>query len=172
MLEFVIGGARSGKSHYAQQQAMSSGLQVIYIATATAGDPEMQLRIARHQQDRPQSWTTCEEPLRLADSLIRYNQQTNFIIVDCLTLWLSNLLTLSSGDYEKQIALFFDCQRDVKASVIYVSNEVGMGVVPMGELSRHFVDEAGRLHQRLAQQCHRVTQMIVGIPHVIKNESH
>lgn len=106
MLEFVLGGARSGKSHYAQQQAIASGLQVVYIATATADDAEMQLRIAQHQQSRPQSWTTCEEPLKLAAALHRYKQQTNYIIVDCLTLWLSNLLAQSSDYYDQQIQLF------------------------------------------------------------------
>ena len=170
MLEFVIGGARSGKSHYAQQQAQASGLNVIYIATATAGDTEMQSRIALHQQSRPIHWTTCEEPLELAATLRRYHQAGNYIIVDCLTLWLSNLLAKSAGFYQQQIQDFFESLQDMQASAIFVSNEVGMGVVPMGELSRHFVDESGRLHQRLAQQCHRVTQMIVGIPHVIKNE--
>ena len=171
MLEFVLGGARSGKSHYAQQQALLSGLKVIYIATATAGDSEMQARIKLHQQARPSHWTTCEEPLQLAKVLRQHKHQNHYIIVDCLTLWLSNLLAESLEYYEQQIQLFFDCVQDTNASVIFVSNEVGMGIVPMGELSRRFVDESGRLHQRLAQQCHRVTQMIVGIPHVIKNET-
>jgi adenosylcobinamide kinase/adenosylcobinamide-phosphate guanylyltransferase len=172
MLEFVLGGARSGKSHYAQQQALASDLHVIYIATATAGDAEMHARIERHRQSRPSHWTLCEEPLELAAMLRRYGQEENYIIVDCLTLWLSNLLAQSPAYYQQQWQAFFDCLPEVDASVIFVSNEVGMGITPMGELSRHFVDESGRLHQRLAQQCQRVTQMIVGIPHVIKNECH
>ena len=170
MFEFVLGGARSGKSHYAQQQALASGLPVIYIATATAGDDEMRARIRIHQQSRPAHWTLCEEPLELAAMLRRHQHAGHYIIVDCLTLWLSNLLAQTPAFYQQQLQEFFDCLPDVEASVIFVSNEVGMGVVPMGELSRRFVDESGRLHQRLAQQCQRVTQMIVGIPHVIKNE--
>ena len=169
MLEFVIGGARSGKSHYAQQQALASQQQVIYIATASAGDSEMQARIELHQQSRPADWALCEEPLELAAMLRRYAQPEHFIIVDCLTLWLNNLLAASPAYYQQQVDAFFTCLPELSASVIFVSNEVGMGVTPMGELSRRFVDESGRLHQRLAQQCQRVTQMIVGIPHVIKN---
>ena len=172
MLEFVLGGARSGKSHYAQQQALASNLPVIYIATATAGDAEMLARIDLHRQSRPAHWTVCEEALDLAAMLHRYGEQENYIIVDCLTLWLSNLLAQTPEYYQQQLQAFFACLPDLDASVIFVSNEVGMGITPMGELSRRFVDESGRLHQRLAQQCHRVTQMIVGIPHVIKNECH
>jgi adenosylcobinamide kinase / adenosylcobinamide-phosphate guanylyltransferase len=170
MLEFVLGGARSGKSHYAQEQALASELHVVYIATATAGDAEMRARIDLHRQSRPAHWTLCEEPLELAALLRRYAQPEHFVIVDCLTLWLSNLLAESPAYYQQQLQAFFDCLPDLDASVIFVSNEVGMGITPMGQLSRRFVDESGRLHQRLAQQCHRVTQMIVGIPHVIKNE--
>ena len=170
MLEFVLGGARSGKSHYAQQQAVASGLPVVYIATATAGDEEMQARIHAHRQTRPVNWTTCEEPYELAKVLNQYNNQDTFIVVDCLTLWLSNLLARPTTYYEQQVIEFLNILQDMQASAVFVSNEVGMGIVPLGELSRRFVDEAGRLHQRLAQTCQRVTQMIAGIPNVIKNE--
>ena len=170
MLEFVLGGARSGKSHYAQQRALASGLSVVYIATATAGDKEMQARIHAHRQTRPAHWTTCEEPYELAKVLQQYDNPDSFIIVDCLTLWLSNLLARPTDFHEQQVKEFLNSVQDMRASAVFVSNEVGMGIVPLGELSRRFVDEAGRLHQRLAQQCQRVTQMIVGIPNVIKNE--
>jgi len=168
MHEFVLGGARSGKSRYAQQRAMASGLSVIYIATATAGDAEMQRRIDMHRQTRPENWTTHEESLVLGAVLNQYDSVNNFIIVDCLTLWLSNLLAQSETILEEQISEFFTAVQMLKASAVFVSNEVGMGIVPLGELSRRFVDEAGRVHQRLAGECQRVTQMIAGIPNVIK----
>jgi adenosylcobinamide kinase/adenosylcobinamide-phosphate guanylyltransferase len=171
MREFVLGGARSGKSHYAQQQAVNSGKSVIYIATATAMDAEMQARIDRHRENRPAQWTTCEVPLELAVALRRFDHKANYIIVDCLTLWLNNLLMQPTDVLAKQINEFLTLVPVLQASAIFVSNEVGMGIVPLGEVSRRFIDETGRLHQQLAQQCQRVTQMIVGIPNVIKNES-
>ncbi len=171
MLEFVLGGARSGKSHYAQQRALASGSWVVYIATATAGDTEMQARINAHRKSRPAHWTTCEEAYDLAKVLQQYDNPDSFIIVDCLTLWLSNLLARPADFHALQVTEFLNSVQDMQASAVFVSNEVGMGIVPLGELSRRFVDEAGRLHQRLAQQCQRVTQMIAGIPNVIKNES-
>lgn len=171
MLELVLGGARSGKSHYAQQQALASSLTVIYIATATAGDAEMQQRIAIHRQSRPSHWAICEEPVELAAALRECDGVDKFIIVDCLTLWLNNLLMHPGTIIEKQMADFFATIPTMQADVIFVSNEVGMGIIPLGELNRRFVDEAGRLHQRLARTCQRVTQMIAGIPHVIKDES-
>ena len=170
MLELVIGGARSGKSHYAQQQAAQSGLAVVYIATATVGDAEMQQRIAQHRAERPTNWTTLETPITLADSLTSHYTANNFIIVDCLTLWLTNLLAASDEVYERESKALLACLGQATAPIIFVSNEVGMGIVPMGALTRRFVDETGRLHQQLAQQCHRVTQMIAGIANVIKDE--
>ena len=178
MFELVIGGARSGKSAYAEQCALefsnrntsSMAGSVFFIATATAGDDEMATRIQHHKASRPNDWTTIEEPIKLAKALKQAKDQAGFIIVDCLTLWLSNLLALNAEQRQSEIDSLFACLSDLSASVIFVTNEVGSGVVPMGEESRWFVDETGRLHQRLAVQCQRVTQMIAGIPHRIKND--
>lgn len=168
MLELVLGGARSGKSHYAQTRALQSGRDVCVVVTADADDDEMRERIQLHQQQRPAHWRTLESPLQLANTLQGLNEQACFIIVDCLTLWLSNLLIRTPNQVDQELTSLLRIVPALKPDVIFVSNEVGMGVVPLGKLSRQFVDEAGRLHQRLAQQCHKVTQVIAGIPHVIK----
>lgn len=165
MLELVLGGARSGKSAYAEQKASQSQQKIIYVATATALDDEMQQRIARHQSDRPSHWQTIEEPVELGRVLSEI--ENHFVIVDCLTLWMTNLLALTDQAYHSQRALFFDCL-PTRNDIIFVSNEVGMGVVPLGEETRRFVDETGRLHQQLAQVCEHVTQMVAGIPNIIK----
>ena len=178
MLELVIGGARSGKSAYAEQCALeytksnskSTNGSVLYIATATAGDEEMAARIHHHQKSRPESWQTIEEPIKLANALIQASEQSEFIIVDCLTLWVTNLLAIDIEQRQREIDLVLSVLPKLTSSVIFVTNEIGMGVVPLGEETRRFVDEAGRLHQHLATQCHRVTQMIAGIPSRIKNE--
>lgn len=179
MLELVIGGARSGKSAYAQQCALEfagnnhNGINgsVIYIATATAGDTEMASRIQHHRASRPEHWQTVEESVNLASVLKQVDNESAFIIVDCLTLWLTNLLALGEQQKEHQFDLLFACLPKLTASVVFVTNETGSGVVPMGEETRRFVDDAGRLHQRLAKECHCVTQIIAGIPNRIKNES-
>ena len=112
-----------------------------------------------------------EEPIALASALARANNDAGFIIVDCLTLWLTNLFSLEKKQKTQQIDLLFRCLPELTTPVIFVSNEVGSGVVPMGEQTRRFVDEAGWLHQRLAAECQCVTQVIAGIPNRIKNES-
>ncbi len=169
MKELILGGVRSGKSALAQQRAEKSGLEVVYIATATAGDEAMAQRIARHQADRPADWKILEAPLMLIDVLQQQAADNCCLIVDCLTLWLTNLLL-------KEDDAFFQGQRDgllallphLPGHIILVSNEINMGVVPMGELSRRFCDEAGWLHQALAQICDRVSLMVAGLPLEIK----
>jgi adenosylcobinamide kinase/adenosylcobinamide-phosphate guanylyltransferase len=181
MLELVIGGARSGKSTYAERCAQQyinqfdsqpgdTESRIIFVATATAADAEMSARIEHHRQSRPASWQTVEEPVKLATVLKLHDNPSRFIIVDCLTLWLTNLLM--AGDEQKghELESLLTILPRLTSSVIFVSNEVGMGIVPLGEQSRRFVDEAGWLHQRLAAQCHRVTQMVAGIPNRIKDE--
>ena len=168
MLELVIGGARSGKSAYAERCALSSGLDVIYIATATAGDGEMRQRIEHHQQSRPGHWRTVEEPIALAKALDLTGNV--FVIVDCLTLWMSNILDLAQQEYQNQLEQFYAALNKIQYDLIFVSNEVGMGIVPLGEQTRRFVDETGRMHQRLAGMCQRVTQVSVGIAQRIKDE--
>lgn len=171
MLQLILGGARSGKSRLAEQIAKDSGLSVVYIATAQALDDEMQQRIEHHRQQRPEHWQVCEEPIYLADRLLQCDQPNQLILVDCLTLWLTNLLlsedtTLLQQQTEKFLAVLAQLQ----AQIILVSNETGLGVVPMGEISRRFVDEAGRLHQALGQLAHKVTFCVAGFPMILKDE--
>ncbi len=168
MLELVIGGARSGKSAYAEQCAEDSNRSVLYIATATAEDQEMQQRISHHKYNRPPHWQTIEEPIQLS-KVLSINPDA-FVIVDCLTLWMTNILALENKQYEQEMAQFFVVIENITTPIIFVTNEVGMGVVPLGEETRRFVDETGRLHQRLAKHCQRVTQMIAGIENRIKDE--
>lgn len=163
----VLGGARSGKSGYAEQQAKQTQLDVVYVATAQALDDEMGARISQHQQDRPSHWQTIEAPLNIASTIRQHSHATSVVLVDCLTLWLMNAmhheLDLSDAVDELLIAL-----NEAKGHVILVSNEISMGVVPMGELSRNYVDNLGRLHQQVAKQAEKVTLMVAGIPMAVK----
>jgi adenosylcobinamide kinase/adenosylcobinamide-phosphate guanylyltransferase len=169
--ELILGGARSGKSALAQQRAIASGLRVTYIATATAGDDEMRARIQRHQLERPAEWELIEEPIALADALQQSAAPERCLIVDCLTLWLTNLLGFATeSELQQQRQALLDLLPQLPGHIILVSNEINMGVVPMGELSRRFCDEAGWLHQALAQQCQRVTLTVAGLPLVLKGE--
>ena len=171
MHTLVLGGARSGKSHYAEQLAQRSGQEVVYIATAAAGDGEMSERIRQHQQSRPQEWLTIEEPLALAAVLAQQASSEKVILVDCLTLWLTNLLCCDdAARFTMETEALLEQVRTLPGHIIFVSNEVGMGVVPLGELSRRFVDEAGRLHQRLAQQLGSVVFIVAGLPMALKGE--
>ncbi|MDK4790601.1 MULTISPECIES: bifunctional adenosylcobinamide kinase/adenosylcobinamide-phosphate guanylyltransferase [Acinetobacter] len=171
MLQLILGGARSGKSRLAEQTAISTQLPVTYVATAQALDPEMQSRIAHHQNQRPVHWALVEEPLFLANALKKIDQPNQIILVDCLTLWLTNLLLL-----EDQSVQQFECEQLLKvlptleSEIILVSNETGLGVVPLGEISRRFVDEAGRLHQALGQIADKVVFCVAGFPMILKGE--
>lgn len=172
MNELILGGARSGKSHYAETCAKESSLNVLYIATAQAFDDEMQERIQLHQQQRPSHWHLIEEPLNLI-SVLKDNANANTcILVDCLTLWLSNQLCseLHKSNIEKNVDALVALLPTLAGRIIFVSNEVSMGIIPMGEINRQFVDEAGRLHQKLASVCENVTLMVAGIPSHIKGK--
>jgi adenosylcobinamide kinase/adenosylcobinamide-phosphate guanylyltransferase len=170
LIELIIGGARSGKSALAEKKARNSQKQICYIATATFGDAEMAERIKHHQQNRPFSWQVTEEPIRLAWAIERNIQADKIILVDCLTLWLSNLLTHSDSSlFEKEKQNLLQLLTKTHADIILVSNETGLGVVPMGELSRRFIDESGWLHQQLAQICQSVTLVVAGLPLVLKD---
>jgi adenosylcobinamide kinase/adenosylcobinamide-phosphate guanylyltransferase len=170
MKELILGGARSGKSHYAEVCAKESTLDVIYIATAQALDDEMQQRIQHHQQQRPAHWLLVEEPLNLVSALNQHASETSCILVDCLTLWLSNQLCSEQhkDKVEQNIEELVAAITQLPGKIIFVSNEVSMGIIPMGEINRQFVDHAGRLHQRLAAVCDKVTLMVAGIPSHIK----
>ncbi|PSW20137.1 bifunctional adenosylcobinamide kinase/adenosylcobinamide-phosphate guanylyltransferase [Photobacterium sanctipauli] len=171
MTELILGGARSGKSRLAELTASESGKQVIYIATATAGDDEMAERIARHRQDRPSEWLVVEEPIALATVISRYNQPNHCLLIDCLTLWLTNCLFDRDADidWSNQKQALLNSLDDFVGHIILVSNEVGQGIVPMGEMSRRFVDESGWLHQAIAQQVDKVTFVTAGLPQVLKD---
>ncbi len=167
--ELILGGNRSGKSILAEQRAQDSGLPVIYLATATASDAEMATRIAQHQSRRPTHWQLVEEPIYLSRALQQHAAVGRCLLVDCLTLWLTNLLC-----HENQVYLaqeknrFLELLPALPGQIILVSNEVGMGIVPLGELSRRFSDEAGRLHQEVASICERVTLTVAGLPYPLK----
>ncbi|SFV17582.1 bifunctional adenosylcobinamide kinase/adenosylcobinamide-phosphate guanylyltransferase [Pseudoduganella namucuonensis] len=176
----VFGGARSGKSAHAEKLAIASGKEVVYIATAHAGDGEMAVRIAHHQRQRPAAWTTIEEPLALGSTVQRWAAPERLVLVDCLTLWLSNLMfsggtaypevgeiDLPARFHEERAALLGALGHAV-GDVVLVSNEVGMGIVPYGAISRAFTDEAGRLNQSVAAVCDNAVFVAAGLPLVLK----
>lgn len=170
MKELILGGARSGKSALAERLAMESGLAVTYIATATAGDAEMAERIAHHRARRPAGWALTEEPVHLAAALRRVAAPERCLLVDCLTLWLSNLVA-EEDLFQRERAALLEALPSLPGRLILVSNEVGMGIVPLGELSRRYCDEAGRLHQALASLCNRVILVAAGLPLVLKGNT-
>lgn len=171
MQALILGGARSGKSRHAETLALQSGREVIYIATAEAQDSEMQARIAHHRASRPAHWQTIEEPLVLASTLQRYAAPGHLLLVDCLTLWLTNLLCLDDGQrLQAETDALLATLPNLPGDVLLVSNEVGLGVVPLGELTRRYVDTAGRLHQQLAAQSDAAVFMVAGLPHTLKGE--
>ncbi|HUB90869.1 MAG TPA: bifunctional adenosylcobinamide kinase/adenosylcobinamide-phosphate guanylyltransferase [Dyella sp.] len=169
MRTLILGGARSGKSALAERLAVEGGREVVYVATAQSGDAEMAARIAHHRARRPQQWLCVEEPIHLADVLREHARAHRCILVDCLTLWLSNVL--GHGDehaFERERARLLDALPTLPGDLLMVSNEVGLGIVPLGELTRRFVDEAGRLHQSLATLSGRVLFVAAGLPLALK----
>lgn len=169
MRELILGGARSGKSKLAEQAAEASGLRKVYIATAQAGDAEMAQRIELHRQRRDSEWQLFEEPINLAQTLKETAAEDTCILVDCLTLWLSNCLFCGDdSEWPRQRAALLEILPQLPGQVIFVSNEISMGVIPMGEVTRQFVDEAGLLHQAMAEICDRVTLSVAGLPHFLK----
>ena len=169
MRGLVLGGARSGKSRLAEQLATDSGLPVTYIATSEPLDGEMNERVRLHRQRRPEHWGLIEQPLALAAVLRAEAAEGRCLLVDCLTLWLTNLLMLDNDQrlVEERDALL-DCLAQLPGTIILVSNETGLGVVPMGELTRRYVDQAGWLHQAVAERCQRVVLTVAGLPLMLK----
>ncbi len=165
----VLGGARSGKSRIAESLSRETGLRRVYVATAQAFDDEMAERIARHKADRAaDGWVTVEEPLGLPMVLAREARSDTVVLVDCLTLWLSNLM-LGERNIEASQAAFLSMLRGAKGPVILVSNEVGLGIVPETPLGRQFRDAQGRLNQAAAETCSRVVFVAAGLPLVLKS---
>jgi adenosylcobinamide kinase / adenosylcobinamide-phosphate guanylyltransferase len=167
-LELILGGARSGKSQLAESRALKSNRKLVYVATGSAGDEEMTARIRHHQTRRGPEWQLLETPLRLAECLLKESAEDRCLVVDCLTLWISNCMHRQCWPEQREALL--KAATSVKGRVIFVSNEVGSGVVPLGELSREFVDASGFLHQQLAQVCNTVTLVVAGLPLELKND--
>jgi len=163
----ILGGARSGKSAYAQSLAESYGSERLYLATAAAWDEEMAARIARHQADRGQGWTTLEEPLEIAAALLTHAQPSRGVVVDCLTLWLSNLM-LAGRDPGPAVTSLADAIGKLAGPVILVSNEVGMGLVPDSKLGREFRDWQGRANREIGAACDAVIFVAAGFPLQLK----
>lgn len=178
--ELILGGARSGKSREAERRAAASGLTVTVIATAEGGDEEMRARIRRHQAERPPHWHTVEAPLQLAAALCTHAAAERVIIVDCLTLWLTNLLG-AAGElpadadaetlpaYTRERDALLACLPTLPGRIVLVANEVGLGLVPQSALGRLFRDEAGRLNQAVAARCDEVVFVAAGLPLVLKS---
>ena len=182
MKELILGGARSGKSLLAEQRARASGLDVIYLATAQALDGEMARRVAHHRARRPADWGCVEETLHLAARLRQLATPNTCLLVDCLTLWLSNLLFAGQAATQAEAGAAIDCPLfrsetnalidalpELPGQIILVSNEVGWGIVPMHPVSRLFADEQGRLNQRVAAVCEQVTLVAAGLPLTLKS---
>lgn len=175
MIHLILGGARSGKSRHAEVIAKALSHPVTYIATARPLDDEMQQRIDHHREQRPSEWRLIEEPIALAQQLKMIDQPQQIILIDCLTLWLSNLLLLDdcNPQYSQQTQACEDLLEllpRLQSDIILVSNETGLGVVPMGEMTRRFVDESGRLHQRLGKIADKVEFCVAGFPMLLKGE--
>jgi adenosylcobinamide kinase/adenosylcobinamide-phosphate guanylyltransferase len=183
MKSLILGGVKSGKSRYAEQLAISqlSGLRVdgavadntiCLIATATVLDDEMAMRVKKHQVDRDSSWKTLEEPIELSKALGSAQEQHQVIVIDCLTLWLTNLLMLEDNALlEKELSGFESALITSRANIIMVSNETNMGIMPLGEITRQYCDRAGLLHQRLARVCDRVDLVVAGLPLSLKKNA-
>jgi adenosylcobinamide kinase/adenosylcobinamide-phosphate guanylyltransferase len=180
----ILGGARSGKSALAERLARESGKEVVYLATSQAGDAEMAARIEHHRARRPEAWQTVEEPTALAASLRALCAPERIVLVDCLTLWLSNLMFSTHQEYpevgpinfaalylSERAALMDWLDTPAAGELIFVSNEIGLGVVPFGAISRAFVDEAGRLNQDVAARCDKVVFVAAGLPLTLKGSA-
>ena len=162
-LTLVLGGARSVKSRHAERLVLGSGLMPVYVATAQALDDEMAARIAKHRARRGTSWRTIEQPLELVDALRRECDEGRAVLVDCLTLWLTNLM-MAERPVRNEMARLIELLPSLRGVLVLVSNEVGLGIVPTDAMARAFIDHAGWLHQRIAEQASDVVFMAAGLP--------
>ncbi|MGB7287064.1 MAG: bifunctional adenosylcobinamide kinase/adenosylcobinamide-phosphate guanylyltransferase [Salaquimonas sp.] len=164
----VLGGARSGKSRFAENLVLGSGLKPVYIATGRALDDEMSERISIHQNRRDKEWETIEEPLALADTLLQTAHSGRVLLVDCLTLWVTNLM-MAEADVMTECESLIAALPDLKAPVVFVSNEVGLGIVPENKMAREFRDHAGTVNQRVAIACQTAWFVASGLPLSLKS---
>jgi adenosyl cobinamide kinase/adenosyl cobinamide phosphate guanylyltransferase len=162
-LVLLLGGARSGKSRHAVRLAGETGLTVVFVATAEARDGEMAERIARHRRERPEAWTTIEEPLELADAVAQA-PETSTLVIDCLSLWVANRLEQGSGEEElvAEAAAIGGLAAARTAPTIAVSNEVGLGIVPATELGRRYRDVLGRVNAAWAEAAEEAFLLVAG----------
>ena len=176
-LTFILGGARSGKSRHAQTLAEAASGSVLFVATAEAGDEEMAARIAAHRASRPAHWQTLEEPRHLAGAIAAWQPEPDLVLVDCLTLWVSNLLlslpeplelTNAEALIRSETEALLTCIHQSQATWIVVSNEVGLGLVPPYPLGRVYRDLLGYVNQRLAAMADEVLFMVAGLPLRVK----
>jgi adenosylcobinamide kinase/adenosylcobinamide-phosphate guanylyltransferase len=169
MKALILGGVRSGKSRYAAELARAQAYPVTLIATARILDEEMAARIEAHRMSRPSDWIVVEEPLQLAAALIANASPTRTVIVECLTLWLTNLLCCEDPQaLARESARLLEVFPKLSGPCVLVTNEVGFGITPTNALARRFADEAGTLHQKLAAMCDSVVLMAAGLPLTVK----
>lgn len=172
-VHLVLGGARSGKSTYAERLALESALAVSYIATAQIYDAEFGARVQHHKNRRPANWMLVEEPHYLAQTLTRLAAENQCLIVDCLTLWLAQWICPDcnppkESNWQSEREAVLTILAKLPGTIILVSNEVGMGIVPLGEINRQFQDEQGRLNQAVATVANQVTFVAAGLPLKLK----
>ena len=163
----ILGGARSGKSRYALEVGASLSSNRVFVATAQGFDDDMRERIERHQSDRDASWRTVEEHVEVWDVIRSECREGRVVVLDCLTLWLNNLM-LFERDVESDVGRLVECLDGVKGELVIVSNEIGLGLVPDTPLGRDFRDLHGRMNQRVAAVCDQVVFMVSGLPMVVK----
>ncbi|MBZ5525460.1 MAG: bifunctional adenosylcobinamide kinase/adenosylcobinamide-phosphate guanylyltransferase [Acidobacteriia bacterium] len=170
MITLVLGGARSGKSQYAQALAARAA-DVVFLATAQPGDDDMRARIERHRQERPDTWKTVEAPIELESAVREHGARSSFLLIDCLTMFATNLMLAGDGDRDAifaRIDRLCGALRESSASAVIVSNEVGEGIVPAFEMGRQFRDLLGEINQRVARQADNVILMVAGYPLAVK----
>ena len=168
MVTLVLGGVRSGKSHYAQQLGERAA-RVVFVATAQPGDDEMRRKVERHRSSRPKHWQTVEEPLSLAEAIADHGPKCDLMIIDCLTLFAANLLE-AKGDDQSSIDALCRALQSPPCSVVLVSNEVGSGVVPEYPSGRRFRDLLGEMNQSVARVASNVLLLVAGLPLVLKGQ--
>ncbi len=172
-IHLILGGARSGKSAFAEKLATDSGQPVTYIATAQVYDPEFGQRVEHHKNRRPAHWKTVEQSFSLGEALQAHAKADEVIIVDCLTLWLAQCICPDCDrpqnlSWQQERSTLLDVLPSLQGTVLLVSNEVGMGIVPLGEINRQFQDEQGRLNQAIAQLADQVSFIAAGLPLTLK----